>query len=253
MSRPVFSTELFNARVETQIHTFFDTMSNLYGRRGWQPDPPIREDTTWSNADFTVAIISRYRDGTYKRIRFIMRNLPGYVREPDSLTSTRSLRYEHRFVFDLPREYPQNIGTIRPAAELPLFHPRLSASGTGHACYSVRGELDRILEDLPFFVLLKPDRVEPPSQFQSDRGLNAAAMGWYEQDTENIVNTLDRLWEDRHQTSVIMTPLKGRVRILDGEPEPARTSRRPPRILDVKEQRSGTVRILDDSSSNDDS
>lgn len=253
MSRPVFSTELFNARVETQIHTFFDTMSNLYGRRGWQPDPPIREDTIWSNTDFTVAIISRYRDRAYKRVRFIMRNLPGYVREPDSLTSTRAIRYEHRFVFDLPREYPQNIGTIRPAAELPLFHPRLSASGTGHACYSVRGELDRILEDLPFFVLLKPDRVEPPSQFQSDRGLNAAAMAWYEKDTENIVNTLDRLWEDRHQTSVITTPLKGRVRFLDTEPEPTENGRRLPRILDVKEQRSGTVRILDDSSSNDDS
>jgi hypothetical protein len=252
MSRPVFSTELFNARVETQIRTFFDTMSNLYGRRGWQPDPPKREDTTWSNADFTVAIISRYRDGAYKRVRFIMRNLPGYIREPDSLTSTRAIRYEHRFVFDLPREYPQNIGTIRPAAELPLFHPRLSSSGTGHACYSVRGELDRILEDLPFFVLLKPDRVEPPSQFQSDRGLNAAAMAWYEKDPENIVNTLDRLWEEHHQTSVITTPLKGRVRILEPEPASPETGRRPPHILDEKERQSGTVRILDDSSSNED-
>ena len=78
-------------------------------------------------------------------------------------------------------------------------------------------------------------------------------MAWYEQDTENIVNTLDSLWEARHQTSVITTPLKGRVRILDAEPEPLETGRRPPRILDVKEQRSGTVRILDNSSSNDDS
>jgi hypothetical protein len=252
MSRPVFSTELFNARVETQIQTFFDTMSNLYGRRGWQPDPPIREDTTWSNADFTVAIISRYRDGAYKRVRFTMRNLPGYIREPDSLTSTRAIRYEHRFVFELPREYPQNIGTIRPASELPLFHPRLSASGTGHACYSVRGELDRILEDLPFFVLLKPDRVEPPSQFQSDRGLNTTAMTWYEQDTEGIVNTLDRLWGERHQTSVITTPLKGRVRIIDSEPVAQDTGRRPPRILDEKGRRSGTVRILNDSTPNND-
>ena len=78
-------------------------------------------------------------------------------------------------------------------------------------------------------------------------------MAWYEQDTENIVNTLDRLWEDRHQTSVITTPLKGRVRILGTESEPVETGRRPPRILDVKKQRSGTVRILDDASSNDDS
>jgi hypothetical protein len=251
MTRPVFSPELFNARVETQIQTFFDTMSNLYGRRGWQPDPPVREDTVWSNADFTVAVISRYRDGAYKRIRFTMRNLPGYVRQPDSPSNPRAIRYEHRFVFDLPREYPQNIGTIRPAAELPLFHPRLSASGTGHACYSVRGELDRILEDLPFFVLLKPDRVEPPSQFESDRGLNAAAMAWYEDDTENIVNTLDRLWEERHQTSVITTPLKSRVRILEPEQRPSETGPRAPRILEESERRTGTVRILDDSKSND--
>jgi hypothetical protein len=78
-------------------------------------------------------------------------------------------------------------------------------------------------------------------------------MAWYEQDTENIVNTLDRLWEERHQTSVITTPLKGRVRILDAEPETPEPGRRSPRILDVKEQRAGTVRILDDTSSNDDS
>ncbi len=67
------------------------------------------------------------------------------------------------------------------------------------------------------------------------------------------MNTLDRLWEDRHQSSVITTPLKGRVRILDTEPKPPETGRRLPRILDVKEQRSGKVRILDDSPSNDDS
>ena len=129
-------------------------MNNLYGRRGWHPDPLRREDSSWSNSDFSVTVIERFRDGAYKRIRFIIRNLPGYARRPRSLTNQTDIRYEHIFVFDLPREYPQNIGSIRPAAETPLFHPRLSASGRGHACYSVRGEIDRILEDLPFFVLL---------------------------------------------------------------------------------------------------
>ncbi len=245
MTRPVFSTELFNARVETQIQTFFDAMNNLYGRRGWNPEPPQREDTTWSNRDFTVAIIARYRDGAYKRFRFTMRNLPGIVRQPSSLNDERAIRYEHRFVFDLPREYPQNIGTIRPAAETPLFHPRLAASGTGHACYSVRGELDRILEDLPFFVLLKQDRVEPPSQFQSDHGLNSAAMAWYEQDTTNIVETLDRLWEARHQTEPSATPRIGRVQILSPQQPRDEPGRRSPQILD-KSKSVSTVRILED-------
>ncbi len=246
MTRPVFSPELFNARVETQIHTFFDAMNNLYGRRGWYPDPPQRENTRWSNRDFTVEIIGRYKDGAYKRIRFTMRNLPGFVRQPKSLTDEGAIRYEHRFVFDLPREYPQNIGIIRPAAETPLYHPRLATSGTGHACYSVRGELDRILEDLPFFVLLKPDRVEPPSQFQSDHGLNSTAMTWYEQDTNNIVETLDRFWEVRHQVTSPASSRQGRVQILSLEQSQEQPNRRPPRILDDPEKKS-TGRILDEA------
>ncbi len=246
MMRPVFSTELFNARVETQIQTFFDSMNNLYGRRGWDPDPPLREDTIWSNRDFTVAIIALHRDGAYKRVRFTVRNLPGFIRQPSSLTDERAIRYEHQFAFDLPREYPQNIGTIRPAAETPLYHPRLAASGMGHACYSVRGELDRILEDLPFFVLLKPDRVEPPSQFQSDHGLNTAAMAWYEENAEKIVETLDQLWEARHQIGSPASPRQGRVQILESQSLQEEPSRRSPRILDEPE-RDSTVRILDDA------
>ncbi|MFX1564363.1 MAG: hypothetical protein ACFFCH_00065 [Promethearchaeota archaeon] len=246
MTQPVFSTELFNARVETQIQTFFDTMNNLYGRKGWYPDPPVREDTMWNNRDFTVAIIARHRDGAYKRIRFVMRNLPGIIQQPRSLTDETAIRFEHRFVFDLPREYPQNIGTIRPAAETPLFHPRLAASGTGHACYSVRGELDRILEDLPFFVLLKPDRVEPPSQFQSDHGLNSAAMAWYEQDTTNIIETLERLWEARHHSGSPTTSRRGRVQILGPQQSPKQATGRLPRILDDS-KRSSSVRILDEA------
>jgi hypothetical protein len=233
--------------VEIQIQTFFDTMNNIFGRRGWTPDPPRREDTTWSNRDFTVAIIARYRDGAFKRVRFTMRNLPGFVRQPRTLDDRNAIRYEHRFVFDLPREYPQNIGTIRPAAETPLYHPRLAASGTGHACYSVRGELDRILEDLPFFVLLKPDRVEPPSQFQSDHGLNTAAMAWYEQETEKIVETLDQLWEAQHKDGPAVVSRPGRVQILEPSQSSAEPARRSPRVLD--EPRRGTsVRILDDES-----
>jgi hypothetical protein len=244
MTRPVFSPELFNARVETQIQTFFDSINNFYGRRGWPPSPPRREDTTWSNDDFTVVIISRYRDGAYKRVRFTIRNLPGYASKPSQLTSNRALRYEHQFVFDLPREYPQNIGMIRPTAETPLYHPRLSSSGTGPACYSVRGELDRILEDLPFFILLKPDRVEPPSQFQSDHGLNTDAMAWYETDSENIVATLDRLWGERHEIQGARRIPQRRIRILEGVTTPTEPDRRSPRILDEAPSQS-RVRILD--------
>ncbi|MFX1474763.1 MAG: hypothetical protein ACFFCO_04690 [Promethearchaeota archaeon] len=247
MTRAVFSTELFNARVETQIQTFFDMMNNLYGQRGWHPDPPRRRDLKWENEDFTVEVTSRYRDGAYKRIRFTIRNLPGYFRCPGTLTDPNSIRYEHRFAFDLPREYPQNIGSIRPSAETPLYHPRLSAGGKGLACYSVRGELDRILEDLPFFVLLKPDRVEPPSQFASDHGLNTQAMYWYERNTDGIVSTLERLWESRHRehSGSDGERRSGRVQIIDQSQAPP-TGSRSPRILDAPERQPGRVRILDD-------
>jgi len=260
MRRPVFSPELFNARVETQIQSFFDAMNNLYGRKGWNPDPPRRNDTTWSNTDFTVEIIERYQDRAYKRIQFTMRNIPSYSQRPSSLTSTREIRYEHIFVFDLPREYPQHIGMIRPTALTPLYHPRLSSRGTGPACYSVRGELDRILETLPFFILLKPDHVEPPSRFASDHGLNSAAMSWYEQNIEGIVNTLDRLWDERHQQLTCQRhdrardePKRGRVKILDSTSPSSTTGQRKPRILDTEsEGRSHRVRIIEDEDTDND-
>lgn len=247
MTQAVFSTELFNARVETQIQTFFDTMNNLYGQRGWHPDPPRHRDLKWENEDFTVEVIGRYRDGAYKRIRFTMRNLPGYVRCPGSLTDPNAIRWEHRFSFDLPREYPRNIGSIRPSAETPLYHPRLSTGGKGLACYSVRGELDRILEDLPFFVLLKPDRVEPPSRFSSDHGLNTQAMHWYERNADGIVSTLERLWRNRHKDrgGAVDERSGGRVQIIGPSQEP-QTGRRSPRILDAPERQPGRIRILDD-------
>lgn len=260
MKRPVFSPELFNARVETQIQAFFEAMNNLYGRKGWHPEPPRREDATWRNTDFIVEIVERYRDGAYKRIRFTMRNLPGYAKRPSSLTSTGAIRYKHIFVFDLPREYPQNIGMIRPTSMTPLYHPRLSSRGTGPACYSVRGELDRILEYLPFFVLLKPDHVEPPSKYDSDHGLNSAAMAWYERNIESIVTTLNRLWEERHQElthqrrdRVPDEAQRGRVQILDSTSSSSRTSQRPPRILDTEsEGRPHRARILEDEDTDDD-
>jgi hypothetical protein len=251
MTRPTFSTELFNARVETQIQAFFDAMANLYGRRGWRVERPRRDGSRWRTEDFTVEVIDRYHDGAYKRIRFTMHNLPGYAQRPASLTSQKAIRYEHTFSFDLPREYPQDIGAIRPTAETPLYHPRLSSSGTGRACYSVRGELDRILEDLPFFVLLKPDRVAPPSQFQSDHGLNTAAMAWYEHDMDSIVNTLDRLWEERHRVTTrreaghVEERPGGRVRILTPSslPPAARRDREREKSPSSASRR---VRILDD-------
>jgi len=239
-------------------------MNRLYQQRGWPADPPRRQGLTWSNRDFTVEIASRYRDGAYKRIRFIMRNLPGYVRQPKSTQNPRpgDIRYEHVFTFDLPREYPRNVGMIRPVAETPLFHPRLSASsGRGRACYSVRGELDRILEDLPFFVLMKPDRVEPPSRYQSDHGLNSRAMAWYERHLDEVVSSLERLWEERHRISAQPAQpagqdTQGRVLILDDHvstvestpPEGATEGRRPPRILESSDRRRrGRATILDEN------
>ena len=260
MASQVFSPELFNARVETQIASFFESMNRLYTQRGWPADPPQRQGLTWSNRDFTVEIVSRYRDGAYKRIRFTMRNLPGFVKPSRSIRNPDpgAIRFEHIFSFDLPREYPRNVGMIRPVAETPLFHPRLSASsGRGRACYSVRGELDRILEDLPFFVLMKPDRVEPPSQYSSDHGLNSRAMAWYERHLDEIVSFLERLWEERHHPSRTTQQVEpqGRVLMLGDRTPQAETAatgeasegRRTPRILGSSRRRTGRVRILDEN------
>jgi hypothetical protein len=131
----------------------------------------------WEHPQFTIAIGEKYADGAYKTLKFILHDLPGVF--SISAKDEVELSYHHRFYFTLPREYPQNLGKIKIVNETPLFHPRITRVGTT-ACYVVNGEIDRILLDIIFNILLRPETVKPPTQYKdADWGLNVQIMQRY--------------------------------------------------------------------------
>ena len=84
----------------------------------------------------------------------------------------------HRFRFTIPREYPHDLD-LEIHSVTALYHPRI-ASESGKACYQVHGEIDRVLIDLVFNVLLRPDLVRPPCLYpEADWGLDRRKMEWY--------------------------------------------------------------------------
>lgn len=124
--------------------------------------------------------------------------------------------YTHRFRFSLPREYPQNLGKIKIVNETPLFHPRIGLTGT-KVCYTVNGEVDRILVDLIFNILLRPETVRPPTQFpEADWGLDVHKMQWYIQyGPQKIYEYLKQEWGKRQKKKFPNQDGGKKVQILD--------------------------------------
>ncbi len=148
-----------------------------------------------------MAILEYYPDGAYKKIQLASEGLPGLlaVGTNDHL----EISFQHRFYFALPREYPQSLGKIKIVNETPLFHPRITAVGT-NACYAVNGEVDRILIDIIYNILLRPETVKPPNQFKdADWGLNVQKMRWYIQyGPERIYNYLRQEWGKKQKKNL---------------------------------------------------
>ncbi len=136
----------------------------------------MREEGAWRHERFTIRIVDRHPDGAYRTIDFELSGVPGVrgVRGDRIASLTR----EHRFRFVVPREYPHDLD-LQIRALTALFHPRISGE-TGKACYQVHGEIDRVLNDLLYNVLLRPDVVRPPNLYRgADWGLEKRKMEWY--------------------------------------------------------------------------
>ncbi len=104
------------------------------------------------------------------------------------------LSFSHRFKITLPREYPQNLSQIMIINETPLYHPRITGIGS-KACYSVNGEIDRILVDILYNVLMRPETVRPPNKYKdADRGLDTNRMKWYIKNNPDEIHSL--LWQE---------------------------------------------------------
>ena len=207
-----FPPAVFNQRVAVFVDRFYEHMADLFARQGWQWEEPARTPSRWSHPEFVVRVASRFKDKAAHILEFAMSNLPGVA----SLGADGKprLRHQHRFRVDIPRSYPADLGSIRVRAMLPLFHPRIGPSGTGAACVYVNGEIDRVLWSIVRQVLLDPDYVQPPKLFRGqDRGMNLAAMSWYETDPVGIHRRLLDLWAEAHGAKRFTLPAAKRSRV----------------------------------------
>lgn len=167
----------------------------------------------WEHEQFRVSIIAKYADQAYKTIQLKIKDLPGVIAVPNNKLK---ISYTHRFHFTLPREYPQKLGNIKIVNETPLFHPRITSVGST-ACYSVNGEIDRVLLDIIYNVLLRPETVRPPSIFKNeDWGLDSVKMKWYiNYGPQRIYQYLFEEWGKRQKKIASQTAPRKKIQILE--------------------------------------
>lgn len=209
-----FPTRVFNERIAVFVDSFYEELARLYCAQGWPWEEPRRTPTTWQHPDFAVRIAARHKDGAIHTLELKAEHLPGV--EDVSEAGRVALRREHRFRVDIPRAYPSHLGAIEVRAMTTLYHPRLSPTGRGHACIFVNGEIDRVLWSIVRHILLDPDYVQPPKLFRGvDRGMNLAAMAWFEADPRGIHKRLLDLWAQAHgaETFVVAAKKGGGVHI----------------------------------------
>ena len=169
--------EILNRRVGVLIDDVYaESLDELYRREGWTPVEPSRDGTNWDHELLQVEVVDHYPDGAYRTLRVRLRGVPGVVAVDERGGS--EIGWNHTFEFALPRDYPADL-KVDITNRTALAHPRFRGAGK-NACYVVNGEVDRIIVDLLYLTLLRPDRVRPPSLYEdADWGVNRAAMKWY--------------------------------------------------------------------------
>ncbi|TFF84729.1 hypothetical protein EU523_01290 [Candidatus Heimdallarchaeota archaeon] len=174
-------------------------MEELFKKKGWSWKNYQKEKTKWIHPDFTISITQTYRDKAYHIIEFTLNNTPAIVDSPINKNKF-PLRFSHTFLINLPREYPANLAKIKMSSKTSLWHPRIAQGRSGYACITVNGELDRILNDIIFHLLLDPRRIRPPKLYpKEDAGMNVKAMRWFEKNAEDIHQKMLDEWNKAHK------------------------------------------------------
>lgn len=133
---------------------------------------------SWTSDDFEIKVTNFFQDGAIKDIQVIMKDIPSYS------GMNKTIRYGNSYTLVLHRSYPGQVGLIQVFFHEDHWHPRFS----GHSakpCMTPTGEVDRLLMDLPFFLMYEPNRVKPEG---SDNGVNHQAMTWYQRTGMNKVH-----------------------------------------------------------------
>ncbi len=226
-------------------------MEEFFKKKEWKWTPIRRTGDKWIQEDYSVEIRGRYKDGAYRDILFSIRRTPGLTGQSNNRNHL-NVGFEHKFSIYLPREYPANLSHIKMRAVTNLWHPRISMGRHGEACITVNGEVDRILVDILYHILMDPKRIRPPKLYpKEDSGMNTMAMRWFEKDANNVHNMMQAKWDSVHDKASIKE--SGGIKIIDGEKqEKVKTEdeRRTIRIMpreekkEDKKEKKGGVRII---------
>ncbi len=217
-----FPPKMYNKRVRGSIKEFYNKLQEIFQQKNWKwiEPKPSRNDheqwnlaTEWHHPDADIKIISYFPDGAINSIKVTYKRLPGFVRPR---LSKSALRFTHSFEIKLPRSYPANLSAIKLYSLDYLYHPRMSSSRgmKMEACIHIPGEIDRILIEFIYQILMKPDKVRPPSQFSADSGLQPSAMRWYEHNLKSIVKFLEEQWDSTHEKNVITSTKTKRSKVV---------------------------------------
>lgn len=236
---------MLNKRIDNLIENFYDSMKDFFTQKQWKWSNFVAKKDEWVHPDYGIKIISRYNDSAYRVLEYTLKNTPSLVEFHQG--RKYNFLYTHIFEINIPREYPANLGNIEINVKKGIpFHPRVIKNMK--ACIVINGEIDRILEELIFHALLKPEKIRPPSLFPGeDFGMNSNKMRLYEIHYEEIVSVLETKWDEKHEKQE-KTKVKSGIKILPLDKEekkklPPDNKKKKIKILPLKDKRK--VKIFD--------
>ena len=173
----LFPPTIFNKRIVTSVRNFFTDFNVFLTTYNLTPQPLEKITETieefkkyyWESDDFQITVTEFYPDKAIKQIAVFMKDIPSYT------GPTKSIRYGNHYTMVIHRNYPSQVGLIKVYFKENHWHPRFNGHSSS-PCMTPTGEVDRLLMDMPFFLMYEPNRVKPQG---SDNGVNHTAMDWY--------------------------------------------------------------------------
>ena len=161
----------------------------------------------WESDDFQISVTNFFQDKAIKQISVFMKDIPSFI------NASKSIRFGNHYFLSIHRAYPSQVGLIKLYFKEPHWHPRFSGHSSA-PCMTPTGEVDRLLMDIPFFLMYEPNRVKPQG---SDQGVNHTAMDWYIKTGMNQVhNELLLSWmqkrEEKYNKTITELPNSNKKR-----------------------------------------
>ncbi len=203
----MFPPRLVNRRVRNGIKECYRQLKDIFKEKGWKWEDPQPKPTSsqwhaathWRHPDAEFLLTGYHSDGAVKEITIVYHRLPSFVRP---CFERNCLSFDHAFVIQLPRAYPSRLNRIRIIPKSKIYQPRLPpCSLTTDACIFIPGEIERIFLELLYHLLMKPDKIQPPTPQKPYLG-KKECMDWYVNHMDKIITFLEKEWEKIHEKTL---------------------------------------------------